>query len=168
MIEEKTLLSKTYLASPIGNLKICSSKDGIRSVGFTDEFEESAPTDPVLLDCMNQLNEYFQGRRKEFSVKLDLQGTAFQKKIWNELLKIPFRQTISYMELAVRHGDVKSIRAVGLANGKNPIAIIVPCHRVIGANGELTGYAGGLHRKKWLLDLEGALEPDLFSATKAL
>jgi methylated-DNA-[protein]-cysteine S-methyltransferase len=117
---------------------------------------------------MQQLDEYFTGKRRTFSLQLDLIGTDFQKKIWNELMKIPFGKTMSYLELAMQHGDVKAIRAVGTANAKNPIAIIVPCHRVIGAGGELVGYAGGLHRKKWLLELEGSLHPDLFSATKAL
>ncbi len=167
MVEE-TLLQTTFLKTPIGNLKISGTEDGIRAVDFTDDFSVSTSEINFVADCVNQLDEYFQGKRTVFSVKLDLHGTPFQKKIWNELVKIPFGKTMSYMELAMNHGDVKAIRAVGLANGKNPVAIIVPCHRVIGANGDLTGYAGGLQRKKWLLDLEGALQPDLFSATKAL
>jgi len=166
---EETLLQTIYLHSPIGNLRITGTNNGIRSVEFTDDFfEESVSSEAVLINCANQLEEYFQGKRKEFYVRLDLHGTVFQEKIWNELLKIPFGKTISYLELAVRHGDVKAIRAVGLANAKNPVAIIVPCHRVIGASGDLVGYAGGLQRKKWLLELEGSLHPDLFSAEKAL
>ena len=167
MIEE-TLLQTAYLKSPIGNLKITGAETGIRSVLFTDEFGEFSSETYFLTEALNELEEYFQGMRKTFNLKVDLHGTSFQKKIWNELLKIPYGSTISYIDLAIKHGDVKSIRAVGMANAKNPIAIIVPCHRVIGANGDLTGYAGGLQRKKWLLDLEGALQPDLFSAKKAL
>ena len=167
MVEE-TLLQTTFLKTPIGNLKISGTETGIRGVDFTDDFSVSTSKINFLADCVNQLDEYFQGKRKDFEVKLDLHGSNFQKKIWSELTKIPFGTTISYIELAMRHGDVKAVRAVGMANSKNPIAIIVPCHRVIGANGDLTGYAGGLQRKKWLLDLEGALQPDLFSSTKAL
>ena len=148
------LLPGTYLKTPIGNLKICGTEKGILSVDFTDMFEETSTNEPVILDCLNQLDEYFQGSRKEFSVKLDLHGSSFQKKIWNELLKIPFGKTLSYLELAMKHGDMKAVRAVGLANAKNPVAIIVPCHRVIGANDSLVGYAGGLWRKQWLLDHE--------------
>jgi len=165
---EGPLLNTAYMKSIIGNLKISGSENGISAVEFTDAFEESSQAQPVLQECIRQLEEYFDGKRKIFSVKLDTSGTVFQKKIWNELLKIPFGKTISYLELAVRHGDVKAIRAVGLANSKNPVAIIVPCHRVIGASGDLVGYAGGLQRKKWLLELEGSLHPDLFSANKAL
>ena len=165
---EEFFLQTAYLKSIIGNLKISGSKNGIREVEFTDEFENIFPTEPVLLDCVKELEEYFSGKRKDFSVQLDLHGTPFQEKIWNELLKIPFGKTISYLELAMRHGDVKAIRAVGLANAKNPVAIIVPCHRVIGASGDMVGYAGGIQRKKWLLELEGSLHPDLFSANKAL
>jgi methylated-DNA-[protein]-cysteine S-methyltransferase len=155
--------------SPIGCIEIIGNETGLRSVSFSDTMPVSVGVvHPVEKECLQQLEEYFSGKRKNFSLQLDVTGTDFQKKIWNELVKIPFGKTISYLELAMRHGDVKAIRAVGTANAKNPIAIIVPCHRVIGAGGELVGYAGGLHRKKWLLELEGSLHPDLFSATKAL
>jgi len=167
-MQEENLLPTTYLKTSIGNLKISGTESGICSVDFTDEWDDVSTNEQIVLDCAQQLEEYFQGKRKEFSVKLDLHGTNFQKKIWNELLKIPYGKTISYIDLAAQHGDVKAIRAVAMANGKNPVAIIVPCHRVIGANGDLVGYAGGLQRKKWLLELEGSLQPDLFSATKAL
>jgi methylated-DNA-[protein]-cysteine S-methyltransferase len=157
------------LKSPIGNIEITGSETGLRSVSFSDTITMNGDLIyPVEKDCLQQLDEYFQGKRKIFSLPLDLTGSDFQKKIWNELVKIPFGKTISYLELAMIHGDVKAIRAVGTANAKNPIAIIIPCHRVIGASGELTGYAGGLHRKKWLLEMEGSLHPDLFSNTKAL
>lgn len=119
--------------------------------------------DPYLFGTFNQLKEYFAGTRKKFDVPLNIEGTEFQKKVWNELIKIPYGKTISYKTLSEKLGDVKAIRAVGKANGKNPIAIIIPCHRVIGANGKLTGYASGLHIKEKLLLLEGALNPELFS-----
>ena len=118
--------------------------------------------DPYLFGIFNQLKEYFAGTRKEFDVPLDIEGTEFQKKVWEELKKIPYGKTISYKTLAEKLGDVKSIRAVGKANGQNPIAIIIPCHRVIGADGSLIGYAGGLAIKEKLLHIEGALNPELF------
>ena len=146
-----------YYNSPIGMIKITGSENGIRSVDFVDE---QAPKDsqshPILDECVLQFDEYFKGERKEFTVKLNPEGTEFQKIVWNKLLKIPFGRTVSYMELAKAIGDVKAIRAVGAANGKNKIAIIIPCHRVIGSNGKLTGYAGGLWRKEWLLKHENA------------
>lgn len=108
-----------------------------------------------------QLDEYFGGRCGEFNLPLDLQGTEFQKRVWAELQKIPFGKTVTYKELALRLGDVKAIRAVGTANGANPVSLIVPCHRVIGSDGSLVGYGGGLWRKKWLLQHEGALKPEL-------
>ncbi|HCY74326.1 MAG TPA: cysteine methyltransferase [Ignavibacteriales bacterium] len=118
--------------------------------------------DPYLFGVFNQLKEYFAGNRKKFNVPLDIEGTDFQKKVWNELQKIPYGKTISYKSLSEKLGDVKAIRAVGKANGLNPIAIIIPCHRVIGADGSLVGYAGGLAIKEKLLHLEGALNPELF------
>ena len=108
----------------------------------------------VLEDAAYQFKEYFEGARQQFDLKLNPTGTDFQKKVWDALLKIPFGKTISYLELSKQLGDVKAIRAVASANGKNPLWIVVPCHRVIGSNGDLTGYAGGLHRKKWLLEHE--------------
>lgn len=118
--------------------------------------------DPYLFGIFNQLREFFAGTRKKFDVPLDIEGTEFQKKVWNELKKIPYGKTISYKTLSEKLGDIKAIRAVGKANGQNPIAIIIPCHRVIGSDGSLTGYAGGLAIKEKLLHLEGALNPELF------
>lgn len=161
-------LQVAYYNCPVGVLEIKGSVDGIEEVNFRDEAGTSSEQTFFVEEGVQQLDEYFKGKRREFSLKINLKGTAFQKKIWNELLNIPYGKTMSYLELAMKHGDVKAIRAVGAANGKNPVAIIVPCHRVIGAGGELVGYAGGLQRKKWLLDLEGSLQPDLFSSTKAL
>jgi len=144
--------------SPIGMLEIVGSKSAIRSVTFLNEGVADLGAESVdaiqndwFSDSLDQLNEYFSGSRTEFSVPLDPIGTDFQKRVWAELQQIKFGETISYQELAERLGDPKSVRAVGGANGKNPIAIIVPCHRVIGASGKLVGYSGGLERKKWLL-----------------
>ncbi|HXH17537.1 MAG TPA: methylated-DNA--[protein]-cysteine S-methyltransferase [Chitinophagales bacterium] len=118
---------------------------------------------PVLKDCVRQLDEYFSGSRKVFSIPMHPEGTHFQKKIWTLLHQIPFGETISYLELALMAGSRKLIRAVGAANGANPLAIIVPCHRVIGNEGKLTGYAGGLRRKEWLLKFERKIiRPELF------
>jgi methylated-DNA-[protein]-cysteine S-methyltransferase len=148
---------------------ICSSK-GIKSIilkfhSLPSSYKNATKlqsNDPYLFGIFNQLKEYFAGTRKEFDVPLDIEGTDFQKRVWNELQNIPYGKTISYKSLSEKLGDVKAIRAVGKANGQNPIAIIIPCHRVIGANGSLVGYAGGLAIKEKLLHLEGALNPELF------
>ena len=114
----------------------------------------------ILKEPATQLKEYFEGKRREFSLKLNPVGTVFQKKVWNALLEVPYGKTLSYFELSEKIGDVKAIRAVAAANGKNPIWIVIPCHRIIGSDGSLTGYAGGLHRKKWLLDHESPLRQE--------
>lgn len=152
------------LPTPIGTLAIVASARGIVRAQFLDDPAQAmpstpaAPTDPRamkhLADATRQLSAYFQGTRTHFSLALDAQGTDFQQRVWAELVRIPYASTTTYGALAKRLGDVNATRAVGLANGKNPIAIIVPCHRVIGADGTLTGYAGGLERKQWLLDHE--------------
>jgi methylated-DNA-[protein]-cysteine S-methyltransferase len=113
------------------------------------------------METQKQLEEYFEGRRTSFDLPLDLAGTGFQRAVWAELLRVPFGRTISYRDLSIRIGNVKAIRAVGHANGQNPLPILVPCHRVIGADGSLTGYGGGLWRKKILLSLEKCLPPEL-------
>jgi methylated-DNA-[protein]-cysteine S-methyltransferase len=118
--------------------------------------------DPYLFEVFNQLNEYFSGSRKKFDLPLDIDGTEFQKKVWNELKKIPYGKTKSYKYIAEKLGDVKAIRAVGKANGQNPVPILIPCHRVIGSNGKLTGYAGGLDIKEKLLKIEGSRSLELF------
>jgi methylated-DNA-[protein]-cysteine S-methyltransferase len=150
-----------YYASPVGDLLITAREDKITAVNFltTERSEESLT--PVIEQCIAELDEYFFRGRKFFSVELQFPGTDFQNKVWNELLTIPYGKTISYLELAIRMGDINSIRAVGLANGQNPIAILVPCHRVIGKNGDLVGYAGGLEKKIWLLQHEGAFSEQL-------
>jgi methylated-DNA-[protein]-cysteine S-methyltransferase len=111
----------------------------------------------------SQLTDYFKGKRKVFNLPLEIAGTEFQKKVWDELLRIPYGETISYKELAIRLGDEKIIRAAAHANGVNPLPIVIPCHRVIGSNGSLVGYGGGLHIKAKLLELEGSREPGLFN-----
>jgi methylated-DNA-[protein]-cysteine S-methyltransferase len=146
-----------YYESPTGLLKIVSSDVGVTEVTFSEDKIEPEHRTNIVDKCIEELDEYFHKGRKFFSVELDLKGTIFQKKVWSELQTIPFGTTISYEELAIRIGDIKAIRAVGLANGMNPVAVIVPCHRVIGKNGDLTGYAGGLQNKEWLLYHEGSL-----------
>jgi 4-hydroxy-3-polyprenylbenzoate decarboxylase len=146
-----------YYRSPAGWLKITATNTHIRTVAFCEEAPpEPLPAieNPVLKKCTGQLDEYFAGTRTTFSLPLELIGSGFQLRVWKELQTIPYGETISYTELSQRIGDEKAIRAVGIANAKNRIAIIVPCHRVIGADGKLVGYAGGLHRKEWLLRLE--------------
>lgn len=147
---------KAYYRSPIGVMEITGSEDGVASIYFVDEARASATTPACLSDCVQQLDEYFNRKRKEFSLTLDLRGTDFQKRVWRELLKIPFGKTVAYLDVAVALGDKKALRAVGWANGQNPIVLIVPCHRVIGSDGSLTGYGGGLWRKEWLLNFEGS------------
>jgi methylated-DNA-[protein]-cysteine S-methyltransferase len=146
-----------YYSSPLGELLIESDADKIVTVNFVKEAKQEQFPTPATDHCITELDEYFFKGRKFFTVELDLRGTAFQRTVWSELLTIPYGTTVSYEAIAVRIGDIKSIRAVGVANGQNPIAIIVPCHRVIGKNGELVGYGGGIENKEWLLYHEGAL-----------
>ncbi len=144
-----------YINSPIGITKISGDENGIASVTVLNTDEKISDIIPEELeDCVLQLQEYFKGERQEFSLKLNPQGTEFQQRVWVGLQTIPYGKTTSYLELSKQLGDVKAIRAVANANGKNPLWIIIPCHRVIGSDGSLTGYAGGLHRKKWLLEHE--------------
>ncbi|WP_405292621.1 methylated-DNA--[protein]-cysteine S-methyltransferase [Algibacter sp. Ld11] len=141
--------------SPLGFTKIVGDVDGITQVTVLNSQEKETDIIPVELeDCAIQLKEYFEGIRTQFNLKLNAEGTDFQKRVWAALEQIPHGKTTSYLELSKTLGDVKAIRAVANANGKNPLWIIVPCHRVIGSNGSLTGYAGGLHRKQWLINHE--------------
>ena len=143
------------IKSPLGYTKIVGDEEGVSSVVVLNSEEKVTDIIPVELeDCVIQLNEYFAGDRTLFDLKLNPEGTTFQKQVWNALQTIPYGKTLSYLELSKQLGDVKAIRAVANANGKNPLWIIVPCHRVIGSDGSLTGYAGGLHRKQWLLEHE--------------
>ena len=156
-----------YYQSPIGILEIQSNGDAISAILFTnswkgtklveDELNFTLPQSAIIKACIQQLDEYFAGTRTEFSLNTWQSGTEFQQTVWKELCNIPYGRTISYLELSKRIRNVKAIRAVGTANGNNSISIIVPCHRVIGANGDLVGYGGDLWRKKWLLDHEGKI-----------
>lgn len=139
--------------SPIGHLEIHASDAGLMAIHFSRAKKTLAKktTHPVLRHCQKQLGEYFSGKRIHFDLPLELHGTDFQKKVWRELAKIPWGTTISYAELARRIGNPKACRAVGQANNKNPLPIIIPCHRVIGKNGDLVGFAGRLDIKEWLL-----------------
>lgn len=131
------------------------TKNGISFVGFVNEDPMEYPEiHPYLKNCVDQITEYFNGDRQEFNIKLQPQGTQFQKQVWNQLMKIPFGETVSYKDIAVGIGNEKAVRAVGNANGKNNIVIIIPCHRIIGSDGTLVGYGSGQDRKQWLLDHE--------------
>ncbi|MCX6250004.1 MAG: methylated-DNA--[protein]-cysteine S-methyltransferase [Bacteroidetes bacterium] len=155
---------KAFFHSPLGCLEISSNGDKITSLYFNQELSPQGEVTGIMKECFTELDQYFKGERKTFTVDIDLEGTEFQKKVWMELMKIPFGDTISYLELSKRVGDIKSVRAVGNANGKNPVSIIVPCHRVIGSNGKMIGYGGGLWRKRWLLEFERThTRKDLFS-----
>lgn len=151
-----------YLSTAIGTIRITGLPTGITSVGFIEEEEKFSkeelgePYYPVMR-CLGQLKEYFIGQREDFDLDLILEGTGFQMKVWKELMKIPYGRTTSYGKIAERVGSPGAARAVGGANNKNPIGIIVPCHRVIGADGALVGYAKGIDKKRWLLEMEGAL-----------
>ena len=148
------ILSTLY-HSPIGPLKIQCSESHISSVLFWDEPEDfKNEKHKNLHSCVDQLTEYFAGKRKVFDLPLSQKGTPFQQKVWDLLYQIPFGKIISYQQLSKQYGDVKAIRAIASANGKNNLPIIVPCHRVIGSNQSLTGYSGGLWRKQWLLEHE--------------
>lgn len=157
-------LDKAYYNSPLGTLEITGNTNGIFSILFRDEnIVDSKEIPASLQKCITQLNEYFSGARKTFELVLQPEGTKFQRSVWNELLKVPFGKTRSYLEQSKKLGDVKAIRAVASANGKNPISIIIPCHRIIGSDGSLTGYAGGIWRKRWLLEHEsGTKQQTLF------
>jgi len=147
-------MESAYLLSQLGPIEINMSNNGIASVSFIEHIPENHIAPASLSDCLSQLDEYFSGKRKEFSLPLAPEGTSFQKQVWQELQTIPFGEKRSYLDIALKLGDKNVTRAIGAANGKNPLAIIIPCHRVIGENGKLTGYAGGLWRKEWLLDFE--------------
>ncbi len=152
-----SLNSQLIFESKIGKIKIIGSDTGIEEISLKNTEGVSTSEIPnCLLEGQKQLQEYFKGERKDFDLKLNPKGTDFQNRVWAELVKIPFGQTTSYLKLSEKLGDVKAIRAVGGANGKNKIAIVIPCHRVIGSDGKLVGYAGGLWRKQWLLDHEKA------------
>tara|TARA_R110001583_G_scaffold2514_5_gene18158 strand:+ start:1318 stop:1791 length:474 start_codon:yes stop_codon:yes gene_type:complete len=145
-------MESAFLHTPLGIAKLEGDENGVSSITVIDgDIPPSDVIPEVLDDAVYQLQEYFEGKRQAFSLTLNPEGTDFQKKVWDALLQIPFGKTISYLQLSKTLGDPKAIRAVASANGKNPLWIVIPCHRVIGSDGSLTGYAGGIHRKKWLL-----------------
>ncbi|WP_395044651.1 methylated-DNA--[protein]-cysteine S-methyltransferase [Flavobacterium sp.] len=143
-----------FINSPLGITKIVGDENGISIISVLSEGETSTTIPNELKEAVTQLQDYFEGNRTNFTIKLNPKGTNFQQRVWQELLNIPFSKTLSYLDLSQKLGDVKAIRAVASANGKNPLWIVIPCHRVIGKDGSLTGYAGGLWRKKWLLEHE--------------
>lgn len=148
-------MQQAFLHTPLGIAIIEGDENGISRISITDGDTQVVTDIPeVLAETVNQLQAYFDGNLNTFTFTLNPKGTDFQKKVWAELVNIPFGKTTSYQELSIKLGDVKAIRAVASANGKNPLWIVVPCHRVIGSDGSLTGYAGGLWRKKWLLEHE--------------
>ncbi len=143
------------ISSTLGNILINSREGSLSELRFTDEEVTGQLSDEVLLDAKRQLDEYFAGNRKIFNIPIGLGGTAFQQKVWMAVNEIPFGETTTYLKISQKLGNPAAIRAVGAAIGANPILIILPCHRIIGTNGQLTGYAGGLDKKRFLLDLEG-------------
>ena len=143
-----------YYKSPIGILELVSSENELLSCEFVKEMKSIGLQPQILLDSLKQLKEYFTGTRMKFDLKLKLDGTVFQNSVWNSLQMVPYGRTISYKELAKMIGRETAIRAVGSANGQNPISIIIPCHRIIGSDNKLRGYGGGIERKKWLLEFE--------------
>ncbi|WP_435624160.1 methylated-DNA--[protein]-cysteine S-methyltransferase [Flagellimonas sp.] len=151
-------METAYIETPIGFAEIKGDENGLSSISVLNENKPKGIVPEVLEDAVYQFQEYFEGKRQNFTLKLNPEGTDFQKKVWEKLQSIPFGKTVSYLELSKQLGDVKAIRAVAAANGKNPLWIVVPCHRVIGSNGDLVGYAGGLARKKWLLEHESPVK----------
>lgn len=150
-----------FVKTPLGIAQITGNSEGISGVSIVDcACEITTQIAPCLQECVQQLAEYFMGYRQVFKLKLLLNGTPFQQIVWNNLLTVPYGKTITYLEQAKQLGIEKSVRAVAAANAKNPLWIIIPCHRVIGSNGSLTGYAGGLWRKKWLLNHESNLKQE--------
>lgn len=148
-------MTKAFLKTPIGTAVIEGDEKGISCISISEEIVVDPVDPPVpLQEAVTQLKEYFYGERKQFELKLNPEGSEFQKKVWRQLQAIPFGHTTSYLDLSRASGNAKATRAVAAANGKNPLWIVVPCHRVIGSDGSLTGYAGGLWRKKWLLEHE--------------
>jgi len=146
---------KTYYKSPLGPIEIIGCSDSILSLYFVEEMQaEDAELSFCAKECLKQLDEYFNGQRRDFFLKLRPAGTDFQKLVWHRLETIPYGKTVSYAEIGADLGKPNACRAVGNANGKNPISVIIPCHRVIGSDGSLTGYGGGLWRKRWLIGFE--------------
>jgi methylated-DNA-[protein]-cysteine S-methyltransferase len=148
-----------FYHSPVGILRIKGTEQYISEIHYLDAMPSGAEIhlNPLLQQCQEQLMEYFQGLRRTFDLPVHQEGSGFQQRVWGELMSIPYGRTISYMDMAKRLGDPKAVRAVGVTNGKNNIAIVLPCHRVIGAQRDLVGYGGGLWRKRWLLEHENKI-----------
>lgn len=167
MVKADSPIPKRYvhstMNSPVGTLTLVATDEGLAGILWENDWpkrvqlrvETRDDSHPVLIETEHQLNEYFSGRRTEFALKLDVDGTPFQRRVWNALRTIPFGETRSYGDIAKQIGNPGAMRAVGAANGRNPVSIVVPCHRVIGSNGKLTGFGGGLDAKSFLLSLEG-------------
>ncbi|MBF03397.1 MAG: cysteine methyltransferase [Flavobacterium sp.] len=153
-------MQTVFINTPLGTAKIEGDTNGVSVISIREEGKISKKIPIELKEVVLQLQEYFAGKRTQFNFELNPKGTDFQKKVWKALLEIPYGKTTSYLELSKKLGDVKAIRAVASANGKNPLWIVVPCHRVIGTDGSLTGYAGGLWRKKWLLEHENPVKQE--------
>ncbi len=151
-------METAFINTPLGTAKIKGDENGVSVISILQEGEISKEIPLELKEAVIQLNDYFEGNRTQFTFEINPKGTDFQRKVWKALLEIPYGKTISYLDLSKQLGDVKAIRAVASANGKNPLWIVVPCHRVIGTDGSLTGYAGGLWRKKWLIDHENPVK----------
>lgn len=146
---------RKYIDSPIGCLEVLTSKDALLAITYVEAKNEDSKEAPAVLEkACDQLNEYFAGERQKFELPLSPDGTDFQKQVWDALLTVPFGRTSTYKKQSQSIGNPKAIRAVGTANGKNPISVVIPCHRIVGSDGSLTGYAGGLSRKDWLLKHE--------------
>ncbi|WP_028306359.1 methylated-DNA--[protein]-cysteine S-methyltransferase [Desulfitibacter alkalitolerans] len=149
-------IKEVVYSSPIGLIRIKGSFEGITSMDFSEEGEASKEIPDCLMDCHAQLEEYFRGQRKDFSLNLIITGTSFQRQVYEKLIQVPYGKTASYKDIAAAVGNERAVRAVGGANNKNKHAIVIPCHRIIGSNGSLIGYGSGLWRKKWLLEHEQA------------
>ncbi len=151
----------TYYRSPLGPIKTVGNRDCIIALDFVEKMQPNDDDLPFCLKAgLKQIDEYFKGSRSKFLLNLDPAGTKFQKMVWRQIEKIPFGEVVSYLQIAGTIGNPKASRAVGNANGKNPIAIIIPCHRVVGSDGNLTGYGGGLWRKEWLIKHEKGYRPN--------
>lgn len=155
-------MATTYIKAPTGfprrYIIISADEQGITELGFSDNTtEQAAPDNPYIVQCITELDEYFSGKRQDFNVKLNPHGTEFQTRVWSQLSTIPFAITWSYKDLSLKLGSANYCRAVGMANGRNPICLIIPCHRVIAHDGSMGGYSGGLDIKHWLLRHEGIM-----------
>ncbi|HDX9580379.1 TPA: methylated-DNA--[protein]-cysteine S-methyltransferase [Bacillus pseudomycoides] len=148
---------QAYYNSELGWIEVKGDENGIASVLFVEQKQEDVPH-PIVEQCVMELDEYFHKKRTEFTVPLQAKGTSFQKQVWNALCSVPYGKSASYLDIAEKIGNPKAVRAIGGANSRNPISIIVPCHRIIGKSGKLVGYEGGLWRKEWLLKHEGFLD----------